>query len=550
LIENNPKFVLEMDVSDNVGNIARSTDSEESWTLVNNWLHGCLSNHASCSIHYLEQKLPTRLVAVGSTDVDLRLTLTANLPGDTPYLTLSHCWGGLEFKMLLSDNLRSLLQHIPADEFLTKTFHDAITITRRLGFKYIWIDSLCIIQNDNNDWEREAALMGNVYGGSSLNLAAVDAPNGDVGCFFHRYSTNVEACKIQISNFESRSARETWNCVPKRFWPNLTLDTVLGCRGWVFQETVLAPRTLYLGSRQLAWGCRKTEACETFPVQINTGHISPAATIEAWSRTNLLDAWDTIISDYPRRALSFPKDKFIALSGVSRLFATKFDASFVAGLWRKDDGDLERQLVWLAESQVQDRPKHYQAPSWSWASVEAEVALPPGLADTQTGFVVLVAVKDVSVTLCTHDPFGQISDGFLIIQCRAPVRVSAQQHLDTRWWLVAMGDAKFYARVYPDSRPHKLDGELLFLPILSSNLENAPQSKFAVHGIILKPHSWDRFSRVGYFGVGKDDLETFDHNWQVNDQSYHLERSDNRIDFGPSVASDNHGNLLYEITII
>ncbi|PQE07156.1 Heterokaryon incompatibility protein [Rutstroemia sp. NJR-2017a BVV2] len=76
------------------------------------------------------------------------------------------------------DNIDCFKQALPMEE-LPQTFKDAITVTRQLGLQYIWIDSLCIIQHDQEDWFRESAKMGDIFESSSCTLAAVDALDDD-----------------------------------------------------------------------------------------------------------------------------------------------------------------------------------------------------------------------------------------------------------------------------------------------------------------------------------------------------------------------------------
>lgn len=101
---------------------------------------------------------------------------------------MSHCWGGVAFNSLTKANFSSFREIIPVST-LSKTFQNAIYIARYIGIEYIWIDSLCIIQDDLEDWRRESSLMATVYGGSHINLAASGASNGNVGCFFKRQAS-------------------------------------------------------------------------------------------------------------------------------------------------------------------------------------------------------------------------------------------------------------------------------------------------------------------------------------------------------------------------
>jgi len=104
---------------------------------------------------------------------------------EVEYATLSHCWGSIEILKLTKNNLQSLLEDIPEYK-LCKTFKDAIYIVRQFGLRYLWIDSLCIVQDDKEDWNRESVLMSAVYGQTTLNLAAAGAKDGSIGYFFDR----------------------------------------------------------------------------------------------------------------------------------------------------------------------------------------------------------------------------------------------------------------------------------------------------------------------------------------------------------------------------
>ncbi|KAH6684035.1 heterokaryon incompatibility protein-domain-containing protein [Halenospora varia] len=134
-------------------------------------MNDCRRNHLMC--HSRSSSLqPTRLVYVGSTFApQFRLCIDKNARLDENYVTLSHCWGGNVPKKLLTENMASMIHSIEPTE-LSKTFREPITVTRELGFQYIWIDSLCIIQDDQHDWQRESILMCQIYTGGSCNICA------------------------------------------------------------------------------------------------------------------------------------------------------------------------------------------------------------------------------------------------------------------------------------------------------------------------------------------------------------------------------------------
>lgn len=180
---------------------------------------------------------------------------------DVKYVTLSHCWGKSTYQTLTRQNLSVMMNRIP-DAAMSKTFEDTFTTARYLGFQYIWIDSLCILQGDKEDWQREAALMSSVYAGSSLNIVALDAPSGETGCFFQRDAQTIRGHKLLACADAKSSDRTLYNCMPSGSFcfrgPAIE-------RAWIFQERLLSPRNLHLGKRELLWECRERLACETLP---------------------------------------------------------------------------------------------------------------------------------------------------------------------------------------------------------------------------------------------------------------------------------------------
>ncbi|KAJ2985535.1 hypothetical protein NUW58_g5475 [Xylaria curta] len=144
------------------------TGQFEVLSLAKQWLDDCVAKHDACdrsprpADNWL---LPTRLVKVTgflSDVISMKLCLGKDLPPGTRYLTLSHCWGGADILKLTESSLPSFLSNITLQE-LPQNFKDAAAATSFFGYEYIWIDSLCIIQDSVEDWEREAATMGNVY---------------------------------------------------------------------------------------------------------------------------------------------------------------------------------------------------------------------------------------------------------------------------------------------------------------------------------------------------------------------------------------------------
>src|SRR5690606_33344547 len=159
-----------------------------------NWLATCIDTHEACKRARTSHNrpLPKRVIYVGPEDnagIQLLVTET-DIPGlgsgEPPvYLALSHCWGG----SVHLDTRKATVAQRRANitwESLPPTFKDAVTVTRRLGFEYVWIDSLCIIQDDEKDWVNEAAKMASIYEGATIVLAATSSVDGEGGCLFPR----------------------------------------------------------------------------------------------------------------------------------------------------------------------------------------------------------------------------------------------------------------------------------------------------------------------------------------------------------------------------
>ncbi len=186
------------------------------------------------------------------------------------YIALSHCWGSSQLCVTAhatSDNAESTLEHRKRGiiwSTLPKTFQDAITLTSLLGIKYIWIDSLCIVQNDKEDWTIESAKMADVYEYASLTLSATASAGDSYGCFSSSFSTSRS---LPISLPEDVGTCEIAVRKPITHWDALGQDEMharfpLMSRGWAFQERLLSRRVLHFSESELVWECRELSTCE------------------------------------------------------------------------------------------------------------------------------------------------------------------------------------------------------------------------------------------------------------------------------------------------
>ncbi|OCK73625.1 HET-domain-containing protein, partial [Lepidopterella palustris CBS 459.81] len=309
-------------------------------------INHCVSSHHECAV--IHSTLPTRLLDVGiSIDSDIKLVETHILQNHSliKYCTLSHCWGKIQPLRLTQNSRTQFLTKIPFDS-LPRTFQDSISVCRWLRVRYLWIDSLCIIQDSNEDWLQEASLMSHVYRGSYLNIAALDAADCTNGLFFRRDPFFFKAL------------------------PPLN-NRPLSHRGWVFQERVLCPRVLYFGQQQILWQCSAMDDIIT-EVEPKYSHkmvadFKKSILDKQWSVT----AWIKIVERYTTLSLTVPGDRLLAIEGIARHIQQQSGEEYHAGLWRKE---MLPQLLWSTKWTGESRENC--APSWSWGATQAQIHWP------------------------------------------------------------------------------------------------------------------------------------------------------------------------------
>ncbi|GAB1314601.1 hypothetical protein MFIFM68171_04811 [Madurella fahalii] len=286
---------------------------------------------------------------------------------------------------------------------------DIIPLARHLGFRYIWIDALCIIQDNPADWQEQATAMTAIYQGCSLNIAVADSQSCDAGA-----TRTPQRNSVRLGTASSSSSTQGSNaevvvvCEPK-FPSDYSPDSsLLSTRGWVFQETLVSIATLFVCHHSLYWDCC-SRSCRQgvkhdllVPIsgsgmakfetpkgswasnvrrlsQITSSAASAASAASTQGErvrpkmrapANPLWALYPWVSQVSERRLTVPKDKLPVLSGlVSRMVAAT-GATYVAGLWKED---IVLGLLWHVERGSPSERHNDRAPPWSWASVDGRV---------------------------------------------------------------------------------------------------------------------------------------------------------------------------------
>ncbi|KAF2807000.1 HET-domain-containing protein, partial [Mytilinidion resinicola] len=206
--------------------------SAKSLNRMRGWIHECDRGHSHCKKPD-STFMPTRLLDVGIPSCkQVRLVLSTD-PGSARdnYVALSHCWGPSKPLITTSANISQFQAEIPSTT-LPQTFDDAIKITRLLGIRYLWIDSLCIIQDVPDDWLRESATMFSVYSNADITISASRASSSVDG--FLSLDTEFASLKMRLTH----PARKRSSSL-----------------AWVIQERYLSRRILLFGSAQTFWEC-------------------------------------------------------------------------------------------------------------------------------------------------------------------------------------------------------------------------------------------------------------------------------------------------------
>jgi hypothetical protein len=333
----------------------------------------CMTHHVAC-----RERLaggPSRLLDLQEfADGRIYLVNTTSLQTPLPeYFTLSHCWGKDQPLTTTQHNLLKHQEGIPISD-LPRTYSDAIKAAQRLGAQYLWIDSLCIVQDSKEDWEQEAQAMASIYWNSALTISATSSSDGQGGCYLERDTGTLESISKTTQNGYQYSVKLRDRLVGENI-----AKPLLG-RGWVLQETVLSRRVLHLTSNQIFWQCKECFLSEDGSVAYDDiggriglspqglGFVSEIGVSEKTSRDRM-SMWHAWIEDYSSRDFTYEKDRLPALAGLIQYYQLNTKDISLIGLWIST---LHLDLAWSVGDPDQ-ASKLIELPSWTWLSVRGEI---------------------------------------------------------------------------------------------------------------------------------------------------------------------------------
>jgi hypothetical protein len=339
--------------------------------LAKSWLARCTRYHGSQCAGQADVELPTRLIHVPTVEDNLpRLCHTESQRGQ--YVTLSYCWGSGAACKTTPLNFEERSRGIPLDE-LPKTIRDAVYLIRRMGIEWIWIDALCIIQDevDLEDWTHESSLMAQVYGRSLFTICVDWAESTDVGIFGTRNVLNSHTFGPD-GDFQLQSLT--------RGWGKSMISQALYTRGWAFQERMLSTRNIHFLGSQIAWECNTTIYLESVRGrQSNRGshfgksivtqytHYNPSALSAPVSPPSDLDIWDRVtawnefvVQEMGVRDFTHETDRLPAVSGLATAFEIPELGEYFAGVW---SWNPFLSMAWWGAADCSAKDK--RVPSWT-----------------------------------------------------------------------------------------------------------------------------------------------------------------------------------------
>lgn len=459
--------------------ISGDTSSDLCFERVLQWLENCTTCHANCSTN-LNVPLPARVLDVSAIDSDRTVRLYETQGEEDTYVCLSHCWGRAPLLTTTSTTLEERKAGF-ASSLLPQTFRDAADYVRKLGLRYIWIDALCIIQDDEDDWRRESAKMYSIYENAYLTIAATRGRGSGDGLFTTKPGRDISHSLILSKDGVDYPVYSRVPLLHGR-GPLLT-------RGWVFQERLLSCRVLHFGETELAWECAEQTTCEcsrgvdllTVATLDKTKHHQ-ALLSSSEASYKLSSRWRVMIYEYSRTQLTFAKDIFPALSGAAKQMQRQRGSAYLAGLWADS---LALDLVWRqSDPPTATRPTPWRAPTWSWASASGKLDYSliqryiGGEADEppERTHRIFVDVLEASCVPAGPDPTGELQSGRLVLSgplCHGLVRRSETGHTG---YSIEIGGEDF-PFFYPDylfdeEGPHQVASDTAVLCLKVTRLKS------------------------------------------------------------------------------
>jgi hypothetical protein len=479
--------------------------SPASTSVAEDWLAFCVQTHEECR-RVENVFVPPRLLRVTCAQDEVHF-VSMDITKPVPYAVLSYCWGGDQ----PSKTVKSNVDIVPrAIKDLPQTIHDAILVTRQLKLEYLWVDSMCIIQDNEEDKDALIGQMHEIFACAHVTIAASKASRCTEGFLAPR--SNVPKFYIAI-----RDSMETCNVRPSRFIlipSSKSHVEPLVTRAWTLQETLLSRRILSYGSRQLSWYCgvcdnqdggvmdRDSPNWASFQTLDENviSHPHRSGGIQSIS-TSL--RWIEIVKQYTMRKMSEPADKLIAISAVAQRLVSLTEGKwgrYYAGIWTER---FFQQLLWATpESESAKRPVRYRAPSWSWAAIDGRLDWPSMLELIQAE--ILCTLLDVEIQpLRSEQPNGAVTAGRIKVYGEVKQVLWSADRKTVKDDETQADVNNGIMQTFPDVREHNAQDMTVHVLKVAMRSTIVAPTGFVQHfeGILLEHIGNEVYQRVGIMGI-------------------------------------------------
>ncbi|KAH6643063.1 heterokaryon incompatibility protein-domain-containing protein [Boeremia exigua] len=406
---------------------------------IRNLLKSCLATHSKCR-QPKSTTLPKRVLDVSGTDSkSIRLHESDFNQEESryeygEYIALSHIWGTA--KSLPKSATRTIQSHkkgIPWTS-LPRAIQEAIVLTRALGFRWLWIDAFCLIQDDVASRIEESMTMDQIFGNAFLTIAATSATDSSTQPLF---PAQVQPFKIQATDnkgsafkiyvreqpshysfkapFDESAHMNDWE-LPFNISDRANQDTPLLKRAWAFIERLLSPRILHFTTSEMILECREGYQCECGRIadpfldsratdsikqelarmiwetnrrpsfdgnvhdpmngiesvtsQLASTTLTNRARNISQKREEALQLWSYVVTEFTARNMTYDSDRLLAIANIANQLSPALHSGYIAGQWSFSTMGL---LWYPNDSTICRRSKPLPGqniPSWSWASVE------------------------------------------------------------------------------------------------------------------------------------------------------------------------------------
>ncbi|RFU81664.1 heterokaryon incompatibility het [Trichoderma arundinaceum] len=502
--------------------------------------------------------LPKRLLDVespsSSAHIQLVITnqyeplLTAANADSKRYAALSYCWGSeQEAAKQLKTTRATIDEHLLRINVnkLPQTVADAVQVCRDLHIRYLWVDALCIIQGDDDDWSEESFNMSKVYSNNFITICILQGNSCASGFLKKAHSPRTLQVNFQSKLNASVSGKlylqmiqkpdeilqvceepeSTFIALDSEYYEPDIMDSALNKRGWTFQEGELSPRKLLFGNTSTYIICGELrESAQGLPFD-DRSFFQLANITSADASIDAFDDWYTLVQLYARRELSYVQDTLPAISAFARTTSERLsDQMYLAGLWR---ADLTRGLFWIGDpkqtdNHIDSHSIHYTAPSWSWACYLNNVEWLGGNANSSYTFSPEFMLQKADIDTNKLNPFGLVYGGYIQIhgklfqillegKDRPGMRIEdkGEQRLGKEFEILQTDNNEYVSHIHLDWRTRKRQDQYakgLYMALIASikltegnmrYFKHVNDSKVMMGLLLLPTGNMNEFIRAG-----------------------------------------------------